>query len=111
MIDYQGSAFTATQVLRFMETQGRQLPKCAKGFISIGPEKAVCGVLDYGNTITRGYSQDGIHFAAYAGIMNNYNRLGPVGNRGFELSFIKIERTRADIDKNGSSSSEHKGIG
>ena len=111
IVDEQGTAFAAGEILGFVEALGGHAAERAEEPALVLAEKAVGVVLDDGGVVPRGDLEDGIHLAADARVVDGHDSLGPGGDERLQLRLIEVERIRPDIRENRLGATKHKGVG
>src|SRR5262245_20408552 len=110
IIDQQRAAFSAREILCFVETESCQPPECAQVSPLISCVKAMRIVFDYCYGMPPCDWHDRLHFARDARVMHKKNGLGVSGNALVDLGLINVERIRANIHKDRSSAAQDKRI-
>ena len=105
IVDQQRTAFSAGEILSFMETERSKLSKCAEVSSAISSIKTMRIVFDYSNTMPLRNRCDRIHFASDTRIMHKKNRFRARGNASLDLALVNVEGVRPNIheDRPGAS--------
>src|SRR5581483_4085861 len=110
VVDQQCSPFAAGNILGFMKALGRHAAKCAQGLALVFPEQTMRIVFYHWDSVARGNSQDGVHFAANARVMNHHNSFGARCNQGFQRLLIEIQGVWANICKDDPRPAQGKSV-
>src|SRR4029077_2384768 len=110
VVDDDGAALPAGEVLGLMEALRRHDPEGAEGLTPIRTEQPVRIVFYDVDTMSAGYVEDGSHLAPDTGVMRQDDRAGSGRDQCFELAFIKVERVAPNVDEYRRSTAKHEGV-
>ena len=93
-----------------MEGIAAEIADGAERTAFVGRADTLSRVLDHDEAVLFGDGHDRIHFAGDAGVVDNRDHAGFVGDGGFDLIFIDIHGVRAHVHKHELCASRDKGV-
>lgn len=111
VIDDQGPAFPAMQILRFVETEGRKMARGSQRIAFVARTYCLGRILDKPDAMPVRYLPDAIRRASDATVVDDEDRLRLTGYGLLDPGFIHVHGIGADIHEYRYRTPEHKGIG
>jgi len=110
VVDQESTAFAAGEVFGFVETLRGERTEGPEPASAVFPKQAVGIVLDNGDAVLMGKSNDGIHLAAHAGVMHRNDGSGARGNEVRKEAFVEVKGVSSSIAEYGPRAAQHKGV-
>ncbi len=110
VVDQQGAALAAGEVLGLVKALRCQAAEAAQGPALVLPQQAVGVIFHNGQAVAGGDLHDTVHFTAYPGVMHDDDGPGAGGDQALELGFVQVEGIGADIGEDRAGAAQHEGV-
>ena len=111
IVQDQGPALAAADVLRFVKTQRRHRAERTQGAPAPGSEEPVRVVLDDRQAVSLRHRADDVHGAAHAGVVHRHDGACARRDQRLELPFVEIEGVGADVGEHRHRAAQREGVG
>lgn len=109
-VDEKRTALSRRDVLRLVETHGRESAKAPCRRSAIGGPERLCCVLDHSDPVARGDRSDRIHLTGHSRVVHRHHSPRPRSDRGLDEVLVQVQGVTAYIHEDGRATAQDDGV-